>query len=380
MKRKITILGSTGSIGTQALEIVNAFPDYFSLVGISCFSNIDLFIEQVNLFKPKFVSLANENQKEQLLKAINYTPEVFLGSGGLVDLVNVDTDILLVAIVGTAALAPVVAGIKQGLHIAIANKEVLVAAGPIIMELVEIHKARLIPVDSEHSSLFQCLAAVDFDYNVVKHITLTASGGPFWKRDPNSFHSITPKDALNHPNWDMGAKITIDSATMMNKGLEIIEAHYLFGIDYDRIQVVIHPKSIVHSFVETIDGAIFAHLGRPDMRYPIQYAMTYPDRFTSPWDQAKLTDLSGLEFFEPNFEAFPLLKLAYDCGSAGGVAPIILNAANEVVVYEFLKERIKFTDIPTYIYQMIEKFSDHTVSTIEDIISLDLLVKEAVFV
>ena len=238
----------------------------------------------------------------------------------------------------------------------------------------------MIPVDSEHSALFQCLAAVDFNYDFVKNITLTASGGPFWNRDPETFSLITPKDALKHPNWDMGAKISIDSATMMNKGLEVIEAHHLFGISFNHIDVVIHPKSIIHSFIETIDGAIFAHLGRPDMRYPIQYALTYPNRFESPWQQAKLTELSGLEFFEPNYNAFPLLKLAYDCGREGGVAPIILNAANESVVDLFLKERISFTDIPIHINQMLDQFSNENVTTIDDIIALDDRVKQSVFV
>ena len=187
------------------------------------------------------------------------------------------------------------------------------------MEMVKEYGTHLIPVDSEHSALFQCLSAVDFNYNHVKKMTLTASGGPFWERDPETFNLITPKDALRHPNWDMGAKISIDSATMMNKGLEIIEAHYLFDLPYDKIDAVVHPKSIVHAFVETIDGAIFAHMGRPDMRYPIQYAMSYPDRFKTPFDQSSLTDLSGLEFFEPDFKVFPLLKLAIDCGEKGGV-------------------------------------------------------------
>ena len=215
-------------------------------------------------------------------------------------------------------------------HIAIANKEVLVAAGTIVMDMVRENDTRLIPVDSEHSALFQCLAAVDFDYDKVKHVTLTASGGPFWQRDPNTFNEITKADALKHPNWEMGAKITIDSATMMNKGLEIIEAHHLFDIAYDDIHVVVHPKSIVHAFIETVDGAILAHLGRPDMRYPIQYALTYPDRYNTPFKQAHLTELSGLEFFEPNHQAFPLLSLAIDCGRQGGVFPIVFNAANEV--------------------------------------------------
>ena len=211
-------------------------------------------------------------------------------------------------------------------------------------------------------------------------MTLTASGGPFWDRDPSTFQDIQPKDALKHPNWDMGAKITIDSATMMNKGLEVIEAHYLFGLDYDDIHVVVHPKSIVHSFVETIDGAIFAHLGRPDMRYPIQYALSYPNRLETPWEQASLTDLSGLEFFDPDLNRFPLLKMAYDCGRQGGVSPIVFNAANEVAVAQFLNHAIGFTEISVFIERMLDQFSAETVSTIEDVIALDLRVKQSVFV
>ncbi len=375
MRKKLVILGSTGSIGTQALDVVQAFPDYFQLQGISCFSNIDLLIQQVHRFKPLFISVATEEQRLQVKSSVDYSPDIFVGDSGLIQLATIDLDLLLVAIVGTAALLPVVSAIKQSRHIAIANKEVLVAAGAMIMDMVKQYGAKLIPVDSEHSALFQCLATVDFNYDNVKTLTLTASGGPFWDRDPNSFDSITPVDALKHPNWDMGAKITIDSATMMNKGLEVIEAFHLFGMSFDNIEVVIHPKSIVHSFIETIDGAIFAHLGRPDMRYPIQYALTYPQRFETPWEQAKLTELSGLEFFEPNHDVFPLLKMAYECGRQGGAAPIILNAANEAVVDLFLKERISFTDIPIYIQQMLDHFSTESIASIDDVIALDRAVK-----
>ena len=380
MRRSVVVLGSTGSIGTQALEIIQAFPDLFELTGMSCFSNIDLFARQVSQFKPNYVSVSSEAQKVQLLNMISYQPTVFVGEKGLIDLVQVDLDILLVAIVGTAALPPVVEAISRVSHIAIANKEVLVAAGEIIMGLVKKYQTTLIPVDSEHSALFQCLAAVDFDYDMIKRLTLTASGGPFWDRDPATFSNIQPKDALKHPNWDMGAKISIDSATMANKGLEVIEAHYLFDMAYDDIDVVIHPKSIVHSFVETIDGAIFAHMGRPDMRYPIQYAMTYPKRLQTPWPQASLTELSGLEFYAPKDDVFPLLKLAYECGRQGGCAPLVFNAANECVVERFLKGNVDFVDISRLIQDMLDQFSNETVHSIEDVILLDQRVKQAAFV
>ena len=294
--KQLVILGSTGSIGTQALDVIRAFPDFFELKGISGFSNMDLLAKQVNEFKPSYVAVSTDNKRRELQDQLAYSPTIFVGDSGLLELVDVGMDMLLVAIVGTAALSPVVAAISKVKHIAIANKEVLVAAGEIIMGMVKAHNTRLIPVDSEHSALFQCLAAVDFNLDMVKHVTLTASGGPFFDRDPATFDTITPQDALKHPNWDMGAKISIDSATMMNKGLEVIEAHHLFGLDFDDIHVVVHPRSIVHAFVETIDGAILSHMGRPDMRYPIQYAMTYPDRMATPFDQDSLTQLSDGRF------------------------------------------------------------------------------------
>ena len=375
--KNIVILGSTGSIGTQALDVIRAFPKNFKLMGITGHSNMKLLSDQANEFKPPFLVVPSETKKNEL--NLLYSPTIFIGDEGLLNLVTQPMHILLVAVVGTAALAPVVSAIPHVSHIAIANKEVLVAAGDIIMAMVKAHNTKLIPVDSEHSALFQCLAAVDFDSSVIRKITLTASGGPFWERNPSTFDSITPKDALKHPNWDMGAKISIDSATMMNKGLEVIEAHHLFGIDFDHIDVVVHPKSIVHAFIETIDGAIISHLGRPDMRYPIQYALTYPERFETPFPQHHLTELSGLEFFKPNREAFPLLDLAISCGRRGGVSPIIFNAANEVAVDLFLKEQISFTAIHTYILNALDRFGHLKADSIDDVIALDQEVKATSF-
>ena len=373
--KQLVILGSTGSIGTQALDVIRAFPDFFELKGISGFSNMDLLAKQVNEFKPSYVAVSTDNKRRELQDQLAYSPTIFVGDSGLLELVDVGMDMLLVAIVGTAALSPVVAAISKVKHIAIANKEVLVAAGEIIMGMVKAHNTRLIPVDSEHSALFQCLAAVDFNLDMVKHVTLTASGGPFFDRDPATFDTITPQDALKHPNWDMGAKISIDSATMMNKGLEVIEAHHLFGLDFDDIHVVVHPRSIVHAFVETIDGAILSHMGRPDMRYPIQYAMTYPDRMATPFDQDSLTQLSDLTFFDPDRQAFPLLDLAIDCGRKGGVYPVVFNAANEVAVDLFLKEKISYLGIHSLILQFLSTFSSRRVSGIDDIVALDHEVK-----
>ena len=375
MKKDVIILGVTGSIGTQALDVIRAFPDQFQLKGMSGQTNIDAMIKIAKAFQPPYIAVSCDAHRSLLLESVQYQPHVFVGASGLVRLATVDMDILLVAIVGTAALPPVVAAIPKVSHIAIANKEVLVAAGSVIMDMVHRYNTRLIPVDSEHSALFQCLAAVDFKMDVVKTLTLTASGGPFFKRDPNTFHLITREDALKHPNWDMGAKITIDSATMMNKGLEVIEAHHLFNVSFDDIDVVIHPQSIVHSFIETIDGAIFSHMGRPDMRYPIQYAMTYPDRLKTPFKQDHLTTLSGLEFLEPNMAVFPLLKMAIECGRIGGAMPIIFNAANEVAVSLFLNQKIKFIQIAQYIEDQLSMFGDETVQSIDDIIALDTRVK-----
>ena len=372
--KSLVILGSTGSIGTQALDVIRHVPGY-RLTGLSGFSNMALLAEQANEFMPPYLAVPSDDKRTELMGMLHYSPTIFVEDTGLIELVTVPMSILLVAIVGTAALPPMVEAIPRVPHIAIANKEVLVAAGGIIMAMVKEHGTTLIPVDSEHSALFQCLEAVQFNPNAIKHVTLTASGGPFFGRDASTFSSITPKDALKHPNWDMGAKISIDSATMMNKGLEVIEAHHLFGLDFDDIHVVVHPKSIVHALVETVDGAILAHMGRPDMRYPIQYALTYPDRVPTPFKQAPLTQLSDLAFFEPNRTAFPLLDLAIECGKKGGVYPVVFNAANEVAVQQFLMEECSFLDIHAIIVRFLNQFSNRCVHTIDDIIALDREVK-----
>lgn len=375
-KKNVVVLGSTGSIGTQTIEIIRAFPNHFRLRGISGYSNIDTLVQQANEFLPPVICVPSEDAKHQVLNGVSYSPTVCIGPAGLIELTQIDMDILVVAIVGTVALQPVIAAIPMVSHIAIANKEVLVTAGDIIMGMARDHNCQLIPIDSEHSALFQCLAAVSHP-SMIRHITLTASGGPFLDRDIKTFATIKPSDALKHPNWSMGAKISIDSATMMNKGLEVIEAHFLFQLPYDQIDVAVHPKSIVHGLVETIDGAIFAHLGHPDMRYPIQYAMTYPSRVETPWPQPRISALSGLNFYEPDPNRFPLLSLAYDCGKAGGVAPLILNAANEMAVSEFLNGRIQFRDIYAHIINQLHLFSNETVKTIDDIIELDARVKQS---
>jgi 1-deoxy-D-xylulose-5-phosphate reductoisomerase len=372
--KRVVILGATGSIGTQALDVIRHVPG-LQLTGVSGFSNMALLAQQANEFRPQYLAVPSQQKRIELMSFLTYSPTIFIEHQGLIDLVNVPMDILLVAIVGTAALPPMVAAIPKVPHIAIANKEVLVAAGDIIMGMIQQHGTTLIPVDSEHSALFQCLAAVQFNAAAIKHVTLTASGGPFFGRDAATFEHITPSDALKHPNWDMGAKISVDSATMMNKGLEVIEAHHLFGLDYDDIHVVVHPKSIVHALVETVDGAILAHLGRPDMRYPIQYALTYPERRVTPFRQDPLTKLSDLSFFEPDRKAFPLLDCAVACGRQGGAFPVVFNAANEVAVDLFLHQKLSFTGIHEFILDALRQFSSNSVTTIEDIIELDKTVK-----
>lgn len=373
--KRIVILGVTGSIGQQALDVIRAFPDQFILEGMSGYDNIDALIAIANELKPPYIVVPTNTKRSTLLTALTYTPTVFVGESGLIDIVCIAMDQLIVAIVGTAALPPVIRAIPHVSHIAIANKEVLVAAGPIIMDLVARHQSRLIPIDSEHSALFQCLQAVNFQKKFVKQLTLTASGGPFWQRTPESLMTVTRQEALQHPNWSMGNKITVDSSTMANKGLEVIEAHHLFGMPFDDIHIVIHPKSIVHAFVETIDGAIFSHMGRPDMRYPIQYAMTYPNRLPTPFSQSPITGLSNLAFHPPNYDLFPLLSLAISCGKSGGAAPVVFNAANEATVHQFLREQIDYVDIAPCVDGAVSRFSGESADTIDAIIELDARVK-----
>ena len=374
----VGILGVTGSIGTQALDVIRAFPDRFRLVAVSGHTNSLGLAAIANEFRPERVAVGSVDQVAIIRKHMDYDPVIEVGESGLVALATHPMDQLVVAIVGTAALPAVVAAIPHVPHIALANKEVLVAAGSRIMAMVRAHGTRLIPVDSEHSAVFQCLAAVDFNRDRIHHMTLTASGGPFWGRDPHTFDTITPAEALRHPNWDMGSKISVDSATMVNKGLEVIEAHHLFDMAWDRIRVVVHPQSIVHACIETVDGAILAHMGRPDMRYPIQYAMTYPERWATPFKQDGLTALSGLEFFEPDRDAFPWLDLAICCGKAGGVMPIVFNAANEVAVPLFLNGQVSFMGMYDTIRRILDAYAAETVVTIADIIELDKRVKNHV--
>jgi 1-deoxy-D-xylulose-5-phosphate reductoisomerase len=376
VKKRLVILGSTGSIGTQTLDIVSAFPDRFEIVALSCGSNIELLKKQISEFSPKYVCVRHDADR---LTLVDQYPDITFCSGaeGLIELAQVpNIDILVVAIFGTASLLPTITAIKNGTAIGLACKEILVTAGDLIMPMAKQYGAAILPMDSEHAALKQCLAGIDEDMKQVDRLILTASGGPFWERDGSTFSNIQVEDALKHPNWDMGAKITIDSATMMNKGLEVIEAHHLYQTPYDQIDVVIHPKSIVHSLVEFTDGTMLAQMGMPDMRFPIQYALTYPEKWTNPWPKADLTTLGALTFAKPDYEKFPLLRMAFDAGKQGGNAPAIMNAANEAAVHLFLTKQIGFTDIFRLVEEALSDFTHNSSPSLEELVAIDQSVKD----
>ena len=345
----LCILGSTGSIGTQTLEIVRLFPERFRVRALTAGSNAEVLIEQARAFRPACVALADATQVETVRQALRGTGiEVLEGEEGLCAVARRDdVDTVVAAVVGFAGLAPVLAAIRAGKTIALANKETLVVAGALVNEQVHRHGATLIPIDSEHSAIFQCLVGEAPER--VESLILTASGGPFRTRPPDTFDAITPAEALDHPNWSMGAKITIDSATMMNKGLEVIEARWLFDVAADRIDVLVHPQSIIHSMVTFVDGSTKAQLGVPDMKVPIQYALSYPERWPAPHERLDWSTLHCLDFEVPDLETFPCLRLAYEALAVGGTAPAVLNAANEEAVRLFLEGDIRFTDIPRII-------------------------------
>ncbi|MEJ2613652.1 MAG: 1-deoxy-D-xylulose-5-phosphate reductoisomerase, partial [Ignavibacteriaceae bacterium] len=356
--KKILILGSTGSIGKNSLNVIRNFPDKFKISALTVNKSIDLLEPQIEEFKPEYVVVQNKESAKELKSKIKSKCEVLSGKEGLLSAAaNVDYDVLIGAMVGFAGLAPTIEAIKRGKRIALANKETLVVAGELVTGLCKKHNAQIIPVDSEHSAIYQCL--VGEKYNQVNKLILTASGGPFLNTSKETFCKVTVEQALNHPNWNMGNKITIDSASMMNKGLEVIEAHWLFGISKNKIEVVIHPQSIIHSMVEFIDGSIKAQLGLPDMKLPIQYALSFPERLANDFPRVSLQKIGNLTFREPDLKKFECLKIAYDVLETGGTAPCILNAANEVAVEKFLNGQIKFSYIPAIINQALDKFENH---------------------
>ena len=373
--KKILLLGSTGSIGRNTLELVRSFPDKFEIVGLSVNSNTELLEKQILEFGPKAVVVRDKLKAEKLKLKFGDKYEILSGEEGLIEISSRNNyDIFVSAVVGFAGLEPTINAIKMKKRIALANKETLVVAGEIIINLCAQYQTELIPVDSEHSAIFQCLTGEN-PRNIFK-IILTASGGPFLNKNKNEFEDVTVSEALKHPNWKMGNKITIDSATMMNKGLEIIEAYWLFNLPKEKIDVIIHPQSIVHSLVEFNDGSIKAQLSTPDMKLPILYALNYPERSEF---RAVLTDLkkiSRLTFFEPDFDKFECLKLAYDVIDEGGIAPCILNAANEVAVERFLSGKIKFTQIPDMIKDALNKINNHKHAGLEYIIESDKQTRE----
>lgn len=375
--KKVLILGSTGSIGVNALSVIRKFPDRFSVAGLTVNSNIFTLSEQIEEFNPEFVVINDQSKAKELAKNLNRKIKIISSENGLVEAAKkYDYDILIGAIVGFAGLSPTLEAIKRGKRIALANKETLVVAGEVVTRLVAENSAEIIPVDSEHSAIYQCL--VGENLNEVEKLILTASGGPFLNKEKSFFDNATVNEALNHPNWKMGSKITIDSATMMNKGLEVIEAHWLFGLPVDKISVVIHPQSIIHSMVQFVDGSIKAQLGLPDMKLPIQYALTFPERLSNDFERTNLPLINNLTFFEPDFNKFECLKLAYQALNTGGTSPCILNAANEIAVEKFLNGDIKFSEIPKMINKALDKVENHSNPDIETIIECDKLTREFV--
>ncbi|PIB35884.1 1-deoxy-D-xylulose-5-phosphate reductoisomerase [Reichenbachiella sp. 5M10] len=371
MKKTISILGSTGSIGTQALDVIAANPDQFELEAISAYSNADLLIQQALRFKPSVVVIANEDKYDQVFEALDkHDIKVFAGEAGLCHIAELEVvDIVLTALVGYAGLLPTIHAIKAGKIIALANKETLVVAGELITQLTQEYHATILPVDSEHSAIFQCLTGEVG--NPIEKIILTASGGPFRGKDKAFLQSVKKEAALKHPNWDMGAKITIDSASLMNKGLEVIEAKWLFGLRPDQIEVIVHPQSIIHSMVQFEDGSIKAQMGLPDMKLPIQYAMTYPDRIKSTFPRFNFTEYPSLTFEKPDMGTFRNLALSFEALEKGGNLPCTLNAANEIAVSEFLKDRIGFLEMSDVVEKCMDQISFISSPSLEDYVETD---------
>ncbi len=374
--KRIAILGSTGSIGTQTLDVVRANPDRFEVYAISAHHSIDKLIVQAREFHPEVVCIADESLLPQLRDALQGLPiKVWGGAQSIAEMVTFPSiDIVVAAMVGYAGLQPTIEAIKAGKTMALANKETLVVAGELITRLAIEHHAPILPVDSEHSAIFQSL--VGEDQNEIEKILLTASGGPFLHMSKEDLEKVTPAQALCHPNWDMGAKITIDSASMMNKGFEVIEAKWLFGVDVNQIEVLVHPQSIVHSAVQYRDGAVKAQLGAPDMRLPIQYALTFPERVVSDFPRISLTELSQLTFLKPDLERFPNLLLAYKAIERGGNIPCALNAANEVVNLAFREGRCSFLQMSDIIATAMDKVSFVANPTYDDLVATDSLARQ----
>ena len=370
-KRQLAILGSTGSIGTQALEVVGEHPDQFEVYALTANNQVDLLINQARRFMPEVVVIANERKYPELKEALEDLPiKVWAGADAIAQMVQAEPiDMVLTAMVGYSGLRPTIAAIQAGKAIALANKETLIVAGELIMRLAAEHKVPILPVDSEHSAIFQCLAG-SFD-NPIEKILLTASGGPFRTKTLEELATVTKAQALRHPNWTMGAKITIDSASMMNKGFEMIEAKWLFGVTPEQVQVVVHPQSVIHSMVQFEDGAVMAQLGIPDMKLPIAYAFSFPKRMKSLAPRLDFRQYATLTFEEPDTRRFRNLALAYEAGRQGGNMPCVLNAANEVVVAAFLRDEIGFLRMSDVIERTMAKASFIAKPSYEDYVATD---------
>lgn len=393
--KKIVVLGSTGSIGRQTLEVAAACPGDLEVVALVARSNLDLLLAQAVRFRPAYVGLANPEQAKAFaerwagLPASDYRPKILAGEDEITGLVrDKAVDLVVVAIVGLAALGLTVEAIRAGKDVALASKEVLVAAGSVIVQMIKRSGTALLPIDSEHSAVLQCLNGAGgrkaaparskeddrpglFPAEFLSEVILTASGGPFWRFPAKDLSQVTPEEALAHPNWSMGRKISIDSATLMNKGLEVIEAHWFFGLPYEQIKVVVHPQSYVHSLVKFCDGSILGQISPPDMRLPILLALTWPKRLAAPWPAADLTKLPPLEFQPVDLKRFPSLDLAYQAGRQGGTCPAVLNAANEIAVPAFLDGKIRFTDIPRIVARTLAAHQSQAEPDLAGIIAAD---------
>lgn len=376
MKKQIAILGSTGSIGTQALEVISEHPDRFEVYALTANNRVDLLVEQVHKYMPEVVAIANERKYPELKEALEDLPvKVWAGSEAIAQVVQAGPiDVVLTAMVGYAGLRPTIQAIRAGKAIALANKETLVVAGELITQLANEYRVPILPVDSEHSAIFQCLAG-EWN-NPVEKILLTASGGPFRTKPAGELATVTKAQALKHPNWNMGAKVTVDSASMMNKGFEMIEAKWLFGLRPEQIQVVVHPQSVVHSMVQFEDGSVKAQLGIPSMKLPIAYALSYPERLKSTLPRLDFGQYAHLSFEEPDMNRFRNLAFAYEAIRQGGNMPCILNAANEVVVAAFLEERIGFLQMSDVIEQTMQKAAFIRKPSYEDYVATDAEARE----
>ncbi len=373
--KNVVLLGSTGSIGTSTIKVVEDLPGEIRLVGLAAGNNVELLLEQTRRHKPEAISISDPAKAKVLREALGASTEVYTNDEGLIRLATLPSaDIVLIAIVGTAGLQPALAAIRAGKDIAVASKEILVMAGEIVMSEAKKHGVRVLAVDSEHSAIFQCLD--DKPASSVRRLWLTASGGPFRTTPKSDFPNITVERALKHPSWVMGRKITIDSATLFNKGLEMIEARWLFDVEMPRVSVVVHPQSVVHSMVEFIDGSIIAQLSTPDMCLPIQYALTYPNRVRSDRVQTNFAKLGTLTFEEPDVERFPALALARKAGEVGGTLPAVLNAANEVAVEAFCNRQIGFEQITETVARTMERHEVVANPTLEQILEADLWARQ----